>query len=124
MKILRNEKDLTPEMLEKIKNWVKNLTWQDFEAVKYNKDAKEFLKREKKLQTVQTINDILHFGIADAEPVILFNELFIVDSIHSRGDLCICKHINSKKHHIVLHKIAKKSDYKNYCSGYFAVPFL
>lgn len=126
MEILRDEKDLTPEMVSKIREWVKNLTWQDFEQAKYGcNHTKKEIWQKKGVATVQSITDILHFKHAAAEPVIMVGELFLVDSIYSKGKLCIAKLSKSrKKGHTVLYEIAKKSDYYNYCNGYFAIPFL
>lgn len=117
--ILRYKKDLTPEMIQKINSWLKTLTKEDFLNAKY--DAKH-LAKEKKLETCQTIGDVIHFGTAQNEKVIRFGEVFLVDSKYANGDLCIVEHLRSKKGHKILYKLA--TNYKNYSCGYFAIPVL
>lgn len=118
MKILRKEEELTPEMLEKIKEYVSKLKYNDYVRADF------MFAENKKIQAVQTIDNILKFGVAVDMPVIRFGELFICDSKHANCDLCICKLVKGKKQHIVLHKILDNIDYKNFCSGYFAIPYL
>ena len=124
--ILRDPSYLTDEYLEKVKDWVSNLLWQDFHDCRYSNDKGKVntIRIRRKLERVQSLSDVIFFGNAHDMKVIRFGELFICDSKYSKGDLCICKLIKGSKGHKVLHVIAKNNSYENYSQGYFAVPLL